>query len=125
MPADFRIERDNRLVITRAWGVLTDAETRAHYNAIARDPRFDRDFSLLCDLRDVTHIEASRHTLRDLARFSTFAEGTRRAFVVSQDEHFGLARMLQAYCELEGAEVSVFRSITAAHHWLGLPAPVP
>jgi hypothetical protein len=125
MPADFRIEREHRLVRTRAWGILTDAETRAHYHEIARDPAFHPTFSLLCDLRGVTHIEASRHTLRDLARFSTFARGTRRAFVVTHDEHFGLARMLQAYCELEGAEVGVFRSLSEAHRWLGLPPPRP
>lgn len=125
MPADFRIEREHRLVRTRAWGVLTDAETRAHYVDIARNPAFEKGFSLLCDLRGVTHIEAASHTLRDLARFSTFARGTRRAFVVSQDEHFGLARMLQAFCELEGAEVGVFRSLPEAHAWLGLPPPLP
>jgi hypothetical protein len=125
MPADFRIEREHRLVRSRAWGILTDAQTRAHYEDIAHDPAFERGFSLLCDLRAVTHIEAGPHTLRDLARFSTFARGTHRAFVVIQDEHFGLARMFQAFCELEGAHVGVFRSLAEAHEWLGLPPPRP
>jgi hypothetical protein len=124
MPAEFQIEREHRLVRTRAWGVLTDAQTRAHYDEIARHPAFERSFSLLCDLRGVTHLEAAPNTLRDLARFSTFARGTRRAFVVTLDEHFGLARMLQAFCELEGAQVGVFRTLAEAHQWLDLPPPL-
>jgi hypothetical protein len=123
MPADFRIEQEQRLIRTRAWGVLSDAETLTHYSEIAHHPAFDPTFNLLCDLRGVTFIEAAPHTLRDLARLSTFARGTRRAFIVSVDEHFGLARMLQAFCELQGTEVGVFRSMREAHDWLGLPPP--
>ena len=123
MPADFRIEQEQRLIRTRAWGVLSDAETLTHYHEIAHHPAFDPSYSLLCDLRGVTFIEAAPHTLRDLARLSTFARGTRRAFIVSVDEHFGLARMLQAFCELQGTEVGVFRSLSEAHDWLGLPPP--
>jgi hypothetical protein len=121
VPADFVIDKEHRVVRTRAWGFLTDAETQAHYALIEHAPGFEPDFSLLCDLRGVTRIEAARNTLRDLARFSTFARGAQRAFVVQNDEHFGLARMLQAFCELQGAEVGVFRSLNEAQRWLGLP----
>lgn len=123
MPLDYEIDGDHRLVRSRAWGFLTDAETKAHYLRIAADPAFDPSFSLLCDLRGVTQIEAAPATLRELAKFSTFARGTRRAFVVFDDEHFGLARMLQAFCELEGAEVGVFRDLPAAYQMLGVPGP--
>lgn len=123
MPLDFEIIPTLRLVRSRAWGVLTDSETMAHYNRIATDPAFDPTYSLLCDLRGVNHIEAAPQTLRDLARCSTFARGTRRAFVVYKDEHFGLARMLQTFCEMEGAEVGVYRSLVEAYEMLGIRAP--
>lgn len=123
MPLDYEIDREHRLVHSRAWGSVTDADTKAHYQRIATDPAFDPGFNLLCDLRGVTQIEAAPATLRELAKFSTFSRGTRRAFVVFEDEHFGLARMLQAFCEMEGSEVGVFRSLPAAYQMLGIPDP--
>lgn len=123
MPLDYEIVPDLALVRSRGWAILTDAETKAHYARIARDPAFQPAFSLLCDIRRVDKIEGARHTLRDLARCSTFARGTRRAFVVREDEQFGVARMLQAFCELEGAEVGVYRSLDEAYAMLGLPMP--
>lgn len=123
MPLDYEIVPQLRLVRSRAWGVLTDAETLAHYSRIAQDPDFEPSFSLLCDLRGLSQIEAAPRTLRDLAKCSTFARGTHRAFVVHDDETFGLARMLQAFCELEGADVGVFRNLPDAYAMLGLPSP--
>jgi hypothetical protein len=118
MPLHYEIIPALKLVRSRAWGVLSDSETMDHYERIAQDPAFHHSFSLLCDIRGVNHIEAAPQTLRDLARSSTFAPGTRRAFVVHGNEHFGIARMLQAFCELEGAEVGVFRSLADAYRML-------
>lgn len=123
MPLDYEIIPELGLVHSRAWGVLSDAETMAHYARIAQDPSFQPSFSLLCDLRGVNHIEAAPQTLRDLARSSTFAPGTRRAFIVHNDEHFGIARMLQAFCELQGATVGVFRTLREACDMLEVPIP--
>ena len=121
MPLDYQIDPHHGVVRTRAWGSLADAEIRAHYQHIAADPRFQPTFHLFCDLRGVTQIEAARDSLRDLARLSTFGPDTRRAFLVYHDEHFGLARMLQAFCELEGTTAAVFRQLADAEAWLGLP----
>jgi hypothetical protein len=121
MPAEYSIHPELRLVRSRAWGYLTDAESRAHYTHIANDPHFLPSFRQLCDLREVVQIQAATGTLRDLALKSIFAPGTRRAFIAPEDEHFGLARMLQTFCELEGTEVGVFRTMEEATTWLELP----
>jgi hypothetical protein len=121
MPLAYQIDPDLRVVRTRAWGALGDAEIRAHYRQIGADPSFQPTFGLFCDLRGVTQIEAGPDSLRELARLSTFAPDTRRVFLVYHDEHFGLARMLQAFCELEGTTAAVFRQLSEAEAWLGLP----
>lgn len=125
MPADYSLDLPHRLVRSRAWGSLTDTESHLHYVKLAADPAFEPSFRQLCDLSEVTAIEASPDTLRTLARLAVFAPGTRRAFVANEDEHFGLARMLQMFCEIEGTEVGVFRNIRAAEDWLGLPTTAP
>lgn len=125
MPLDYQIDSIQKLVRSRAWGVLTDAETRDHYQRIADDPTFRPTFHMLCDLRGVSELDVAPRHLRDLARLSTFAPQAQRAFVVHADEQFGVARMLQAFCELEGADVAVFRSLAEAERWLGIQVTTP
>jgi hypothetical protein len=125
LPTEYALEPAQRLVRSRAWGILTDAESLEHYRRIAADPAFQPSFRQLCDLRGVTQIEAASKTLRDLASSSIFAPDARRAFVAQTDEHFGLARMLQAFCESEGAEVGVFRTLAEAEAWLQLLPSAP
>ncbi|MGH7562201.1 MAG: hypothetical protein ACRENB_14410 [Gemmatimonadales bacterium] len=43
---------------------------------------------------------------------------SRRAFVVQKVAHYGLSRMFQVYCELEGREFEVFRDLPSAAEWL-------
>jgi len=124
MPASYQLDPALRLVRSRAWGVLTDAESQAHYVGLAGDPAFDPTFHQLCDLRDVIEIDMSAGAIRRLAKASTFAPGVRRAFVAADDTHFGLSRMLQAFCEFEGTEIGVFRTVSEAAQWLGLETDV-
>jgi hypothetical protein len=62
----------------------------------------------------------SPDAIRDLAESSIFAAGTKRAFIASQDAHYGLARMLQAYCRIENTQIGVFRTLAEAEEWLEL-----
>lgn len=121
MPTEYHFDLDNRLVVSRAWGVLTDDESAAHYHTMSHDAAFDSSFRQLCDLRAVTQLRATPEGLRALACSSYFSPGTKRAFIASADAHFGLARMLQVFCEFEGTEVGVFRNEEEARAWLGLP----
>ena len=120
MPVTYTIDPVLRLVRTRAEGVLTEPETSELYRRIKADPAFQPTFSQLCDLTVVDEIQTSATYLRELARQTIFAPGARRAFVTSQLFHYGLARMLQSFCELEGSEIGVFKSMAEAEQWLGL-----
>ena len=120
MPVTYTVDPALRLVRTRAEGVLTESETSELYENIRNDPAFEPGFSQLCDLTVVQEIQTSAPYLRDLARQSIFSSGARRAFVTSQLFHYGLARMLQNFCEMEGTEIAVFKSMAEAEQWLGL-----
>jgi hypothetical protein len=120
MPTAYILDPALRLVRSRAWGVLTAAETTHHYDHIVADPEFEPAYRQVCDLRDVERIEISSDAIRELARTAVFAPGAKRAFVATADAHFGLSRMLQAFCELEGTQVGVFRTMVEAEEWLRL-----
>ena len=120
MPTSYTVDPVLRMVFTRAEGILTEFETTDLYRRIRQDPDFDPGFSQLCDLTVVEEIQTSAPYLRELARQSIFSSGARRAFVTSQLFHYGLARMLQSFCEIEGTEVAVFKTMAEAEEWLGL-----
>jgi hypothetical protein len=120
MPAAYHIDQQHHLVRSSAWGILTDCESLDHYQVMVADPAFDPSLRQLCDMRQVTQIAMTTGALRKLAESSVFVRGTKRAFVAPADAHFGLARILQTFCEFEGTEIGVFRSIAEAEEWLGL-----
>ena len=120
MPAAHEIDVSRRLVLTKEWGELSDDDLRGLYDRIRADSAFDPSFRQLCDLRAVTRITTSIEMLRFLAQSRIFLPGAKRAFVVGREVDFGLARLFQAYSEVEGGTVEVFRKMTEAEAWLGL-----
>ena len=122
MPCRYVIDKERKLVITKAWGVLTFAEAMAHQDQLAVDPEFSREFSQLIDATAVTAIEASTPEVRKLAARRLFSSVSRRALVATNPAFYGIGRMLQSYLELAKAEeqVAVFRDLESALKWLGL-----
>lgn len=120
MPTDYSVDPAKQLVKSRAWGVLTEQESLEHYRTLSAEPGFAPTFRQLCDMRQVEEIDMSSDAIRCLAQESIFAPGAKRAFVAQSDAHFGLARMLQIFADLEGSKVGVFRTIAEAEAWLGL-----
>jgi len=123
MPTDYTIDPVRRLVISRAYGILTQAESSGLYDALESDPEFDPAFRQICDLTDVTDLHASADHLRALAEDLAFRRTSRRAFVAPSDFFYGLARMLETYIELEGGDVGVFRTLAEAEAWLAEAGP--
>jgi hypothetical protein len=121
LPADYEINAELRLVITHASGILTDSDVLDYYTRLKNDPRFDPTYNQLCDLRPVTRIATAPETLRELARSRIFAPAARRAFITQAGADFGLARMFQTFCEIEGTSVGVFKDAREAEAWLGGP----
>jgi hypothetical protein len=121
VPTNYKIRPELNLVLTRAHGVLTEEESWLHYEKLKNDPAFRPSFGQLCDLTDVTDLQASPAFLRRLATLAVFSPQARRAFVAPRPAHYGLARMLQAFSEFEGSVVGVFASIEEAEAWLEVP----
>jgi hypothetical protein len=122
MPASYRLDLANRVVWSRAWGVVTDEELDAHSRALLTDPRFEPSFRQLQDLTDVTDPRVTPAGLLLLAQINPFGKHARRAALAASDVVFGLARMHEQLRNESGDELRVFRDRADALAWLGLPA---
>ena len=117
----YTIDVDARMVYSRGWGHVSDRDLLDHQQQLARDPRFDRDFSQLIDFLDVIDMVAVKaDTLKTLARQNLWGAHSRRAFVVVQPESFGLVRMFQTRRELADGtdQMRLFTTREAALAWL-------
>lgn len=121
MPATYRLDLPNRVVWSRAWGVVTDDELDAHSRTLRMDPRFAPSFRQFQDLTDVSEPRVTPAGLVLLVQVNPFGPKSRRAVVVSTDVMFGLARMHEQLRHGAGDELQVFRDRAAALEWLGLP----
>jgi hypothetical protein len=120
MPAGYKIDLERSLVLSRGWGVLTDRELLAHVRALIADPRFARNFCQLGDLRDVTDVQITAATIREMVRLNPFWAGARRALVVTSDVVYGMARMYQILRDESPDELEIFRKMDGALQWLGI-----
>jgi hypothetical protein len=120
MGMSYTIDRVRRVVLTRAWDVLTFTELRDVMTRIAADPAFDASFSSLADLSGVTSIAIDPTGVASVARAPLFGPATRRAIVAPTDLAFGMARMFATYADQASQDVRVFRDMALATDWLGL-----
>jgi hypothetical protein len=120
MPAGYTIDLERSLVLSRGWGVLTDRELLAHVRTLTADPRFAQNFCQLGDLRDVTDVQITAATIREMVRLNPFWAGARRALVVTSDVVFGMARMYQILRDESPDELEIFREMDGALQWLGV-----
>jgi len=110
MPAEYRIDKKRRLVLTTCSDVLTMADLLAHGDRLLQDPDFVPDFCHFMDLRLVTEVEITSDELRRLAQRYVFSPESRRALLVSNDLTFGLSRMFGVHRETLGEPgIRVFR----------------
>jgi len=58
--------------------------------------------------------------IRTLAKANIYADGSRRAIIVSGKMAYGFARMFQILRSQSGADIEIFSTVEDAHRWLGL-----
>lgn len=121
MPLHHRVLSDQALVLVEASGVLTDADVLAAQERLRTDPEFHNHYCELVDLQRVTSIEVSSATIRQLAQQDLWGPEARRAFVVTSEVGFGLARMFDLLTDERGHEMRVFTTMPEARQWLGIP----
>ena len=127
MSTRYSIDPQRHLVLAVFDGDVSDADLRAHVDALEADPQFDRGMSELVDMSRVTGVSVTSDGIRAAASAPVHALHARRAFVAPTDLLYGLARMYQGYWS-QGLdhEVAIFRAVEPALQWLGVtdtPSP--
>ena len=120
MPATYKIDPQRRLVVTRLWDPVTEADVHAHNQQLRTDPLFDPTFRQLADMYDVTNVLVSTDVVRETAHDQFFTPDVRRAFVARTDGCYGMARMFALHAETLGQVIEVFRDLEPAQKWLGI-----
>lgn len=120
MPLSFVIDKQRRLVISTASGIVTYSEVATHQVGLKNHPDFDPTFDQLIDGTGITKIAVTVEEIRTVARQRLFGAESRQAFATSSDFAYGMARMFEIYREASGSgrPVRVFNSLQAAHEWL-------
>jgi len=123
MPIAYRIDPERQLVLTHAWGVLTDADVLAHKGKLLRDAAFDPRMPELSDIRTIERLDVTAAGVRAMVAHDSVhaprSPGRRLALVVPMDEAYGMARMYELMSQREDSRVGVFRTFAEAEAWLG------
>jgi hypothetical protein len=118
MPADFELLRETRIVRSRGWGTLTDADLLGHVariTALFKNGTLDADWAQIMDFSAVERVDGvSSAGIRQAAEQNPWPRYSVRAFVVSTDEQFGLARMYQALGDPKTDDIGISRSAADA-----------
>jgi hypothetical protein len=119
MPAFYKIEKENRLVLSTASGTITMPEVLAHHQRLSTDSEFDPAFSQLIDATHITKIDLTTADIRRLAQNNLFSPTSRRAILVSSDTAYGFARMFEMLRQTAGETgIKVFRNLDEALEWV-------
>jgi hypothetical protein len=120
LPASYTIDVERKLVISSAWGTMTNSDVTEHARMLRADPHFDPNFRQLVDMSGITEDLVDTSTKQQASYDQLFAPGVRRAWVASKDYSFGMARMYSVAAENQGQKIKVFRTRGEAEEWLGV-----
>jgi hypothetical protein len=120
MPIEHTVDVGRRVVYSRLWDVVTDADAWSSAASLMDDPSFDPTFVQLSDMRAVTRVDVSTGTIRDLAVMRIFDAEVRRAIVVASNLQLGIGRMTTSYAERGDQKIALFITVPEAERWLGL-----
>jgi hypothetical protein len=119
MPGDYAFRKDVGFVVTRFWGVVTDADFTALYKALLADEQFEPGMAEISDLRLVTSSRVSAAALTKSKLVSANVSG-RTVIVAPRTLPFGLSRMYEGLAATGPQEVRVFRTLEGAAGSLSL-----
>jgi hypothetical protein len=108
------------LIVVTAAGAVAAADMHALREQVSKDPAYDPALPVVFDLTGASALNFTAQELRQLAAARITHPTARRAYVVSNDLGFGLARMFQSFSEAGGhsENVQVFRDVAEARAWV-------
>lgn len=130
MPLSYKIDTEHRLVLANATGILTIDDIFAYQRDAWSRPEL-RGFNELVDMTGVESVNPpAADQLRAFSEFAATMDAmigeSNLAIIAKGDLDFGLARMFQAFREMNPDSkkiVSVFRSMNDALDFLGIKDP--
>ncbi len=124
MPITYRIDGARKVVLTKAEGVLTDADLRAHVVTLLSDADVRPEFNELIDLREVTELEVSERGFGEVVKAILDAEQqvqeSKTALVASNRDPEDVSRFSALLRASVPATVELFHELAAARAWLGV-----
>jgi hypothetical protein len=119
MPENYHIDREQRHVWSKCWGVLSDDDLLNHQARLKADPDFHASYSQMVDTTEVTEVTLTAKVVQQVAQNSIFAPESKRVFLVVKNIIFGLGRMFQLYVNIKGQNnIQVHRDRAKALAWL-------
>ena len=128
MPFDYVVYREHCLVISTGSGVVTWEEIKARQDQTQTDPDFNPEYDQIVDLRSVTDFQMSTEQTRLLAHRPIFSSKSKRAFIATTPNIFGVGRMWETFTEssVNPSQIRVFYEAASALRWLGVdPSLLP
>ncbi len=125
MPGSYLIDVPRRIVFSRGWGVLLDADIASHADALRADRRFDPAFRQITDFLEVSEIRLTSASIQHVAAHNPFRPDARRGFAVALDRGFELLHMYGLYTVADANQFGIFRALGPAMEWIGLDAETP
>ncbi len=129
MPITYRVDRECKLVLATAQGVLTEADLRAYVRTVLSDSQVRPGFNELIDLRNMTSVEVSTLGVGSIVdvilKFAHAVKESKTALVASDLNVREVSRLYETLWTRVPATVQLFREMAAARAWLGLPVPGP
>ena len=126
MPVAHRFDAEAGLLIVVMDGIVGDEDLLKYAQHITENPAIPTGHDELIDLRGAEGIaDVSGPVLRRIADMFTQSDRTpeqsRVALVASSDAAYGLSRMYQTFRSESPLDLRVFREMSEARTWLGLP----
>ena len=120
MAASYRVDAAAGVVFVTFQGRVTDQDMLEGQRQLAGDPAFRPTMHQCVDARGVTDLSITAAGIRELAKGSIFAPGSRRAIIAGSATIYGYGRMFQILRDTSGDVVRVFWAVEDAHRWLGV-----
>ncbi len=122
MPTEFELDRSKRIVYSRAWGDLTDAELLDHMakmRGLLEQGALDSTWAQVFDLSDAKNLdEVSSAGVGRLAKGNPWPKGSIRVVIAPSDLLYGLTRMYQLIGDPKTEAVHIARQRNEAEAFI-------
>jgi hypothetical protein len=128
MPIRVRLNAEIGLLVVVFEGVVTAEEFEIQVAPLIDIPAYSQVPLTLVDMTAALRGDGPAEIVRRSARRaeksvdSDIEAGAKMALVATNDEFYGLGRMYEMLRDGSPLEIAVFRSLSEAEEWLGLPA---